>query len=628
MNVMDGSGLSAEKHAAAIAAAGGIEAAIEAGTLAQFVDVSVSEGIVLGLLRQGVRKYLAIFGHGSTSIGDMLRIYEEAGLVKTYAFHNEVSMAHAATTMRWLYDEPVALVASIGPGPLQAMAGALTSITNGVGLYHIYGDETTHGEGQNFQGIPKPTEQHIFSRMTALASESYLLHTPEALREMMRRGSARVFHPFHAGPFFVHVPMNIQPRTIHGLNLLALPQRMSARLGAASEPDLDAAADLIRKYDRIVIKAGGGSRRHGESIRKLAELTGAAVITSPVSSGILPDLHPNNLHVGGTKGSLSGNFAMSEADLVIVAGSRSVCQADCSGLGYRNAKAVININADWSDVNHYNKTVALVGDLAASIEALLKRLDGLDPAGRATWTQACQAKKKEWRELRETRYAVEPQYDRVWQRTVLTQPVAIKEIVDFAKAVDAVKFFDSGDVQCNALQICEDDRPFDTMSEGGASYMGFAVSSLVASAIADKPRYSIAVSGDGAFWMNPQVLTDGMEHGVRGMIVLLDNRRMGAISGLQAAQFGNIYATNDAVAVDYVALAKVIPGLSTHFGGYSREELLAALKAAHSYDGLSLVHVPVYWDAGSDVSNLGSYGSWNVGNWCADSEREYAKVTI
>ena len=332
--------------------------------------------------------------------------------------------------------------------------------------------------------------------------------------------------------------------------------------------------------------------------------------------------------MGGTKGSLSGNYAMSEANLVIAAGSRSVCQADCSGLGYRNAKAVININADWSDANHYNKTVALVGDLAANIEALLKRLDGLDPADRVAWTQACQAKKAEWRELREARYAVEPQYDPVWKRTVLTQPVAIKAIVDFAKSVDAVKFFDSGDVQCNALQICEDDRPFDTMSEGGASYMGFAVSSLVASAIADKPRYSIAVSGDGAFWMNPQVLTDGIEHGVRGMIVLLDNRRMGAISGLQAAQFGNIYATNDAVAVDYVALDKVIPRLSTHFGGHTRDELLDALKAAHAYDGLSLVHVPVYWSADSDLGNLGSYGSWNVGNWCADSEREYAKTTV
>ena len=42
---------------------------------------------------------------------------------------------------------------------------------------------------------------------------------------------------------------------------------------------------------------------------------------------------------------------------------------------------------------------------------------------------------------------------------------------------------------------------------------------------------------------------------------------------------------------------------------------------------LSLVHVPVYWDAGSDVSNLGSYRSCNVGNWCAEREGEDAKVT-
>lgn len=62
---------------------------------------------------------------------------------------------------------------------------------------------------------------------------------------------------------------------------------------------------------------------------------------------------------------------------------------------------------------------------------------------RTTRTQACRDKKKEWRELREVRYAVEPQYDPVWRRTVLTQPVAIKEIVDFAKGVDAVKFFGS-----------------------------------------------------------------------------------------------------------------------------------------------------------------------------------------
>ena len=117
------------------------------------------------------------------------------------------------------------------------------------------------------------------------------------------------------------------------------------------------------------------------------------------------------------------------------------------------------------------------------------------------------------------------------------QPAAIKIVADFAKEIGAAKFFDAGDVQANGFQIVEDDRTGDTFTESGASYMGFAASALLASALADKPRYGIAFCGDGSFMMNPQILIDGVEHGVHGMIVIFDNRRMAAITGLQVAQY-------------------------------------------------------------------------------------------
>ena len=60
--------------------------------------------------------------------------------------------------------------------------------------------------------------------------------------------------------------------------------------------------------------------------------------------------------------------------------------------------------------------------------------------------------------------------------------------------------------------------------------------------------------------MNPQVLIDGVEHGATGCILLLDNRRMGAISGLQLAQYGADCGTWDRVAVDYVAWASAVEG--------------------------------------------------------------------
>jgi 3D-(3,5/4)-trihydroxycyclohexane-1,2-dione acylhydrolase (decyclizing) len=98
-----------------------------------------------------------------------------------------------------------------------------------VGVFHIYGDETTHGEGYNMQQIPK-REQGLFGQLTALMGESYVLHTPEALRDALRRGVLRVDHPYKPGPFYLLLPLNIQPQLVT-VNLNALPGRGGSAQG-------------------------------------------------------------------------------------------------------------------------------------------------------------------------------------------------------------------------------------------------------------------------------------------------------------------------------------------------------------------------------------------------------------
>lgn len=615
------------KRARTIAAAGGIEAAIESGSLRRIVDLTMSEGLVLGLLKQGVRKYFAIFGHGSTDLGEVLRVYEEEGVTRTVNCRNEVEMAHAATALAWQYGETCAVVTSIGPGALQAMAGSLAAASNGVGVYHIYGDETTQGEGYNMQQIPKE-QQGLFGQITALMGQSYVLHTPGALRDCMRRGTACVHHPHKAGPFYLLLPLNTQPQ-MTSLNLETLPGRSRPPKLVAAAGYADA-VEAIAGAKRIVIKAGGGTRGHDDAVRGLAERIGAAVVLSPGSTGVLPDAHPQNMHVGGSKGSISGNYAMENADLLIAIGTRGVCQADCSGVGYPNARAVVNINGDLSDLMHYANTTGLQGDIGAVIGRLMEEIalsNAVDAAARAPWLDACAEKKQEWSAFKAERYTAPPLQDAAWGRAVLTQPAAIKLTADFARAEDAVKYFDAGDVQANGFQIVEDDRSGETYTESGASYMGFAVSALLASAAADEPRYGIAFTGDGSFMMNPQILIDGVEHRAKGMIVLFDNRRMAAITGLQQAQYAQEFRTNDSVVVDYVRMAGSVAGVKAIFAGYDAESLKSALAEARAHDGLSLVHVPVY--AGEDpLGGMGAYGSWNVGNWVEDVQARYLQQSI
>ncbi len=615
------------ERARAIAKAGGVEAALAAGGVPKLVEITLSEALVLGLMKQGVRKYFAIFGHGSTDLGNVLRIYEEAGATRTVNCRNEVEMAHAATALRWQYGELSAVVTSIGPGAMQAFAGSLAAASNGVGVYHIYGDETTYGEGYNMQQVPKE-EQGLFGRMTAVLGQSYVLHTPAAVRDALRRGALCVNHPYRAGPFYLLLPLNTQSARLT-INLAALPARPQLpKLAPADDKEIDAAAQMIATASKVAIKAGGGSRGHDAEVRRLAEAAGAAVVLSPGSTGVLPDAHAQNMHVGGSKGSISGNFAMTEAELLIVIGSRAVCQADCSGIGYKNAQAVININGDFADALHYNKTVALVGDIGAVAERLAAKLEAAKAgANKRIFLDACAAKKKEWADYKAKRYACPPLNDEAWQKPVLPQPAAIKIVADFAKQIDAAKFFDAGDVQANGFQIVEDDKTGDTFTEAGASYMGFAASALLGAALADKPRYSIAFCGDGSFMMNPQILIDAVEHKVRGMIVIFDNRRMAAISGLQLAQYSQDFRTNDKVAVDYRTLAGAVSGVLAVSGGDNADSLRAALKSAHAHDGLSVVHVPVY--CGPDErGSLGAWGEWNVGNWVEDVQGAWIKQDL
>ena len=101
------------ERARVIARAGGIKTALEKGALPHFVDTSLSEALVLGLLLQDVRLFLGVLGHGSTEIGEVLRIYQEAGLLRVHAVHSEIEASHAAAALRWICGEKAAVFTSI-----------------------------------------------------------------------------------------------------------------------------------------------------------------------------------------------------------------------------------------------------------------------------------------------------------------------------------------------------------------------------------------------------------------------------------------------------------------------------------------------------------------------------------
>ena len=589
-------------------------AALSGGVLPSRLDLTLSEALVLGLYRQGVRKYFSVLGHGSTEVGEVLRIYQETGLVKVYGVRNEIEASHAATALRWVTGEKAAVLTSIGPGALQAMAASLVPSSDGIGVWYLLGDETSEDEGFNMQQVPKH-EQGCFLQLAATLGHAYSLHTPPALPTALQRGAATVDHPYRPGPFFLLLPMNTQAAWLPGFNIDELPE---PRLISPSTADGDyaTAARLIQQAERVVIKVGGGGRLAGKELTSLLERSGGLLVHTPIATGCIPYRQPRNMGVGGSKGSMPGNFAMENADLLIAIGTRAVCQSDCSRTGYPQLKQVININADPEDALHYHHTLPLVGDVQLTLSKLNEAI-GKRSRKKTEWLQEGTEKKAAWRAFKQERLEHPVLRDEYWGQEVLTQPATIMLATQWAKKQGAVCFFDAGDVQANGFQVVEDEHPGQTFTESGASYMGFAVSAVLATGVATKSFYGLALTGDGSFTMNPQILIDGAEHGAHGCILLLDNGRMGAITGLQNDQYGRGFATWNMLQVDYLAWAGSVPGVLALEGGRTPAELQAALEKAGRHQGLSLIHVKVYF--GPDpLGGMGVYGRWNVGNWCED----------
>jgi len=615
------------KRAREIKTFGTVQKAVEVGSLEQFQDISLSEAVVLGLINQGVRTFVGIFGHGMTDVGEVLRIYEEENAVKTVNVRNEIEASHVASMLRWKYGEVPAVFTSIGPGALQAAAGSLVALSNGLGVYYLMGNETSHSEGPNMQQIPR-REQELFLRLLSTLGPAYSLHTPEAVFTALKRGDATVNGGVKQSPFYMLLPMNSQPKIMENCNLLEFAQKSAESKVISTDPNLfNAALEAIRNSSRITVKAGGGAANvSSEVLEEFLELADAVYVQGPQVPGVYPYSRPRNMSIGGSKGSISGNYAMNECDLMIVIGARGVCQWDSSGTAFQKAKKIININCDYDDLGQYNNSVRIQGDAG---EVLVKLTNLLKNAGKKAsdpaWLKECTGKRNEWEAYKQLRYDHPVLADEKQEKTIFTEPAAIKKVVDFAELHGCVKIFDAGDVQANGFQIVTDEKPGQTITDSGSSYMGFAVSSMLAFALAGKNDYPIAFTGDGSFMMNPQILIDAVEYGLKGMIVLFDNRRMAAITSLQHSQYDAEFKTDDSVVVDYVQMAESVKGVKGFYGGETLEELEKAVNQAYAYDGLSLVHIPVYFGR-DELGGLGSFGDWNVGNWCERVQKLKHKI--
>ena len=459
------------------------------------------------------------------------------------------------------------VISSTGPGASSTASGLVEARFAGSPVLHITGQTATAYLERGLGTVHDVPDQ--LGMLRSVSKAAYRVASAEsALDTLMHAGAEALTPPM--GPVSVEIPIDIQSAEIERPGIL---DRFTLPIPPALAPAphaLDALARMVRAGGRPVLWTGSGAKHAGHAVARLAEL-GFAVVTSWNGRGVLPEDHPRVLGPLGTLPEVERFYE--NVDLMLIAGSRLRGHEtrDCT---MRLPRRRVQIDVDpRANGRTYTSDLFLHADSALALEGLADRLEG------------------EWRA--EPGFAdeigrVKTQAFANYRRT-LGEYAAFPEIIRAAMPRDAIWARDITFHQTTwANRIFPVYGPRDNIYSVGAA-IGTGMPLAIGAALAANGRKTVALCGDGGFWLNLAELWTAVQENADVCFLVMNDRGYGVIRFIQAASHGERRFFDDLLGPDLEGLAK-LAGLP-FWRVRDTDELKTHLAAALRQRGPTLVEV-------------------------------------
>ena len=277
-------------------------------------QVTGAQSLVKSLEAAGVDVMFGIPG------GAILPAYDPIfdSSIRHILVRHEQGAGHAATGYAQATGRVGVCIATSGPGATNLVTPLADAQMDSVPVVAITGQVASAAIGTDafqeadIRGITMPVTKHNF-----------LITDPQDIP----RAIAEAFHIAGTGrPGAVLV--DIAKDALTKMTDFNWPQSLSLPgynpvMDPTPESIRDAAA-LIAQSSSPVLYVGGGMIKSNASaeLMKLAELTGAPVVTTLMALGSFPDSHPQHLGMPGMHGTVAAVTALQKADLLITLGAR------------------------------------------------------------------------------------------------------------------------------------------------------------------------------------------------------------------------------------------------------------------------------------------------------------------
>ncbi len=497
------------------------------------------------LISQGVEYIAGIPGHGCLGLVDAF--VDRKDKLKIIMVKQEMSAAHLADGYYRASGKPLAVFTSIGPGAINTAIGAATAFVDSTPMIIFSGSPHVHMRGKGLlQEFERQRDDDFDSIFKPFVKRTFRADSVGQLPSILKRAFS-VMMTGRRGPVNIVLPMDVQCASID----VKLPVQEKAQPSGRVKGDPEMivrAAELFASAKRPVILAGGGiaaSRAH-KQLLALAELKGAAVVTTMQGKGVFPEDHPLYAWHTGSKGTSVGLKMTSTADVILAVGCRFADETCCS---YRNGVAFktpdtkfIHIDIDPYEIGkNYPVEVGIVGDAASALEDIadeMKKIAEKQPIIDKAYLKEIAAENKVWAKHVKKLASVKTKYPTITQ--------VFREMRE-AVARDAFVVTSSGNTQAQMLQEFPFYEPGTCITTGGFSTMGFTLPAALGVKLANPDRQVIGIVGDGDFMMTMQEMTVAMELNIPILMIVVNNQCWMAIKDLQSDALG----TDRTISVDF-----------------------------------------------------------------------------
>jgi 2-hydroxyacyl-CoA lyase 1 len=380
------------------------------------------------------------------------------------------------------------------------------------------------------------------------------------------------------GPVYLDMPADVIDQRVDEGEVPSAPTVGEPPRTHADPAAVRAAIALLKEAEKPLVIVGKGMAwaRAEQEVRQFIDRTHLPFLASPMGKGVIPDTHP--LSVGAAR-----SHALAEADVILLAGARlNWIMHYGRQPRFNPGVRMVQLDTHPEQMSHnVPAAVSLLGD-GKAVMGQLNALLADDPwrhGPDTPWLKSIAAK------IEANAEQIAPM--RADDSAPMNYYRAFKDISDWLRPDDIIVGEGANTMDIGRTQM-PNVHPRHRLDAGSYGTMGVGLGFAVAAAVCNPEQRVVVVQGDSAFGFSGMEMETICRHGLKVLVVILNNNGIGRGIGELPAEGPlppNVYLPT----ARYERIAEAFGGGSWYVEDPA--DLRPALDAAAAHGGPGIVHV-------------------------------------